>query len=231
MIERYSLGVPASQIGDFFEIEPYGFDKPRFNAAPAQLLPVITAGSQGLSHFYWGTMPQWSKNKSISEKIINVHGEQIAERPTLKKSLKKYRCMVPADGFYVWKRVGKKTNIPYRVRLADKSLFGMAGFWEEFDDETGEVHHTFTIITIPSSGSLGELCERMPLIFNKADGKTWLSNGSEEADLLTLISSPPELVFDCYTISPRINSADIDEATLTQPTPPADQFGNLTLFN
>lgn len=231
MIERYSLAVTPSQVADYFGVEPYGFEHPRYNVAPSQLLPVITVGSQGLSHFYWGTMPQWSKNKSISEKIINVHAEQVAERPTLRKALKKYRCIVPADGFYVWKKVGKKTTIPYRVRMVDKSVFGMAGFWEEFDDETGDVHHTFTLITEVSRGLVASLHDRMPLIMSKEDCKKWTTVDAKEEELLALITSAKEFPLDCYTISPRINTPEKDEASLIQPTPPADQFGNLTLFN
>jgi putative SOS response-associated peptidase YedK len=230
MIERYSVGVSAKQIGDYFEVDPYGFEGPRYNAAPSQLLPVITMGSAGLSHFYWGTMPEWAKNKSISEKIINVRAELIADRPTIRKTLKKSRCLVPADGFYSWKKVGKKISIPYRFQMADKSLFGMAGLWEEFDDENGDVFHTFTLITQPANDSVSMVNERMPVILSKADGKKWLSDKMEE-DPLLFIGVPVTARMENYTISPRINSISTDEASLIQPTPPADQFGNLTLFN
>lgn len=230
MIERYSLGVSARQIGDFFEVEPYGFDRPRFNAAPAQLLPIITVGSAGLSHFYWGTMPQWARNKSLSEKVINVRAELISERPTLRKSLKKNRCLIPADGFYAWKKVGKKTTIPYRFQLPDRSLFGMAGFWEEFDDETGEIFHTFTLITQPANEAVASVSERMPFVLTKAEGKIWLSEPNEET-LLQPAIRPNQVKMENYTISPRINSPLVDEASLIQPAPPADQFGNLTLFS
>lgn len=231
MVERYSIGVPASRIESYFGVEPYGFEKPRYNAAPSQLLPVITTGSKGLSHFYWGTMPQWAKNKSISEKIINVRAEQIAERPTLRKSLEKYRCLVPADGFYGWKKVGKKTSIPYRFQLPDKGIFGIAGFWEEFDDESGEVHHTFSIITTPATGIVATVCERMPLILSKEAGQLWIKENQSEPDLLTLLTTAPGQSLDGYTISPRISQVDFDEPSLLHPTPPTDQFGNLTLFN
>lgn len=230
MIERYSLGVSAKQVGDFFGVEPYGFERPRFNAAPAQLLPVITMGSAGLSHFYWGTMPQWARNKSLSEKVINVRAELIPERPTIRKLLKKFRCVVPADGFYAWKKVGKKTTIPYRFQLPDKSLFGMAGLWEEFDDETGEMFHTFTLITQPANEAIAPVCERMPFVLNKMEVEIWLKETSEE-NLLQLAAAPNRAKMENYTISPRINSPLVDEASLIQPAPPADQFGNLTLFS
>lgn len=232
MIERYSLACTAAQVADHFGVDPYGFEKQRYNAAPSQLLPVITSGSTGLSHFYWGTMPQWAKNKAISEKIINVHCEQISERATLRKSLKKYRCLVPADGFYLWKRLGKKTSIPYRLRPPDKGLFGMAGFWEEFDDETGEVFHTFTLVTCASSSDVAALGERMPAILKKEDYATWLQPEVEEAALLALLEKTSKgIPLENYTVSPRIHDAGNDEASLLLPAPPADQHGNLTLFS
>jgi putative SOS response-associated peptidase YedK len=231
VVERYSLGVQASQIASYFGVDPYGFEKPRYNAAPSQLLPVITMGSKGLSHFYWGTMPQWSKNKSISEKIINLRSELIADRPTMRKSLAKYRCLVPADGFYGWKKVGKKTSIPYRFQLMDKSLFGMAGTWEEFDDETGEVHHTFSLITLPAQPPVDAVCERMPVILTKEGGQRWLAESTSMDEIFNLLQPNPDLKLDGYTVSPRINQIGFDEASLTFPTPPTDQFGNLTLFS
>jgi putative SOS response-associated peptidase YedK len=231
MVERYSVGVSAQQLADFFGVDPYGFEQPRYNAAPAHLLPVITTGSAGLSHFYWGTMPQWAKNKSISEKIINVRGEQIPERPTLKKSLAKLRCLVPADGFYAWKKIGKKTNIPYRLRLPDHSLFGMAAFWEEFEDEAGEQFHTFSIITTPANESVALIADRMPVMLGKAEGKKWLDANSDEAALLALLTPHPAWKMEHYTVSPRINNPEVDDVNLTKPAPPADQFGNLTLFS
>src|SRR5690606_9547141 len=97
----------AVDVPDFFQ--------PKYNAAPTQLLPLITSASpEGISTFYWGTSPEWSKNKTLSEKIINVRAELIQEKVSLRKSLMKGRCIVPADGFYAWKQAGKKTHIPYR---------------------------------------------------------------------------------------------------------------------
>src|SRR5689334_11685018 len=135
MIERYSLTASPEQVGAFFNVDPHGLEKALYNAAPAQLLPVITMNSSGLSHFYWGTAPQWAKDKSIGEKIINIREELISERPAIKKKIARHRCAVPADGFYAWKKLGKKTSVPHRFELQNKGLFSMAGLWEEYDDE------------------------------------------------------------------------------------------------
>src|SRR5262245_2760529 len=133
MIERYSITAPADRVRERFSVDVPAFYRARYNAAPTQLLPVITSTApQGLSHFYWGTSPEWSKNKTLSEKIINLRNESLDEKPALKRAMMRTRCIVPADGFYAWKKVGKKTSIPYRFTLASQELFSFAGIWEEF---------------------------------------------------------------------------------------------------
>ena len=230
MFDRYSIASSPSALAAAFSIDPHGFEKPRYNAAPAQLLPVITTGSAGLSHFYWGTAPEWAKNKSIGEKIINLRVEQIAERPAVKKQIRKYRCIVPADGFYGWKKVGKKTSIPHRFEPIPKALFPMAGVWEEYDDENGNMIHTFMIITVPANESVMGITERMPAILTAEESKRWLAELTSDEQLMECLH-PFNGKLESYPVSPRINDITVDNATLIQPTPPQDQFGNLTLFN
>lgn len=230
MVDRYSLAASASQVETFFSVDPHGFGKPRYNAAPAQLLPVITLGSPGLSHFYWGTAPEWSKNKPIGEKIINTRLEQLVERPTIRKSIKKQRCIVPADGFYGWKKIGKKTAVPYRFELKPKGLFAIAGTWDEYDDEDGNMIHTFMIITVPSSNTIVEITDRMPAILTKEEIAVWMNPDSTEEQLLACLHQYEGLI-EHYSVSPRIADVKADDATMIIPVPPADQHGNLTLFS
>lgn len=231
MIERYSITAIAPQLAERFSIEVPESYKPRYNAAPAQLLPVILLYSKGISFFYWGEAPHWVKNKSISEKWINVRSEQIAEKPVLQKSMKKNRCLIPADGFYVWKKVGKKSLVPYRFTLKTKEVFSMPGFWEEYDDENGDIIHTFTVITSAGSPSIRSVAERVPVIFDAYKEKIWMNAHSNEEELLSVLATEPADSFDSYTIDPRINSLQADDKSLLLPAPPADQFGNLTLFD
>lgn len=231
MIERYSLTASPEQVGAYFGVESHGYTKPHYNAAPSQLLPVIMMNSKGLSHFYWGSAPERSKNKAIGEKIINVRLEQIADRPAIRKRLASSRCAVPADGFYAWKKVGKKTSIPNRFELQGKGLFSIAALWEEYDDENGDQFHTFTIVTRPASRWVESIHDRMPAVLDIDSHHQWLSPDADEATLLPLLDKCASFAFDHYTISPRINSSVNNDATLVIPTPPADQFGNLTLFD
>ena len=231
MSSRYSICASAAQLSERFSVEvPEGY-APRYNAAPGNLLPVITnTGPQGVSFFYWCLDPKWAKNKPISEKIINVQAELIPEKTSHRKTLARHRCLVPADGFYEWKKVGKKITIPYRYTLKNKGLFSIAALWEEYEDDD-ESYHTFTMITAPSNGMVALTNDRMPAILLPEDEQQWLSNTGDEKQWLSVLKTFPEAALDNYSISPRINSLTPNDATLILPAPPADQFGNLTLFD
>jgi putative SOS response-associated peptidase YedK len=232
MSSRYSISLNAAALEKRFEIDvPAGY-KPRYNAAPSQLLPVITnTGSAGLSFFYWGIAPEWAKNKAISEKLIHTREDGIKEKPALRKTLQKQRCLIPADGFYAWKRVGKKTQIPYRFELKNKQSFAIAGLWEEYDDENGTFIHTFTLITTKANDVLSPFQDSMPVLMETGLEKEWLRNDLSEEKLLNCLKSNLSNQLDFFSISPRINNLINDDAMLMRPAPASDQFGNLTLFD
>lgn len=232
MIERYSLTATTTKIKDRFEADVLDSYAPHYNAAPTHLLPVImTSSPHGVSTFYWGTSPAWSKNKTLSEKIINIRSEAILEKPMLRKGMMKNRCLIPADGFYAWKKVGKKTSIPYRIIANDQDLFSFAGIWEEFEDTEGNEFHTFSIITIVANKMVATIQERMPVILTKDTEKIWMDMHSTESDLMRVLTAYPAEKMNNYPVSAQINNADTNVPSLITPTPPVDQFGNLTLFD
>lgn len=231
MCSRYSIVAQAQDIADRFQVDVPDFYKPHYNAAPTQLLPVVTHDSpQGISHFYWGAEPARARNKALSERIINTRVEWLSEKPVLKKALMQRRCVVFADGFYDWKRVGKKLSIPYRFVRQDRALFAMAGIWEEYEDEAGDHAHTFSIFTTIANQVVETVAERMPAMLTPEAEKLWLNPQASEAQLLQLLRPYPAEWMDLYSVSHRLNSAEVDLPSLILPAPPADQYGNLTLF-
>jgi putative SOS response-associated peptidase YedK len=232
MIDRYSITASASTLSDRFGVDVPEFYKPRYNATTTQLLPVITLSApQGISNFYWGTSPAWAKNKPVSEKIANVRTETILEKAAQQKSIIKNRCIVPADGFYAWKRLGKKSFSPFRFVSRDSGLFSFAGVWDEYDDTEGNQFHTFSIITVQANSLVASIQERMPVILDPKGEAVWLGKDSTEADLLGLLKPLEPEYLNHYSVSPRISDNAADVPSLIIPAPPADQFGNLTLFD
>jgi putative SOS response-associated peptidase YedK len=232
MIDRYSITASADQVAARFSVDVPEFYHARYNASPTQLLPVITSSApEGVSLFYWGTAPEWAKNKNLSEKFVNLRSEDFAEKPTLKKALRTQRCIIPADGFYGWKKVGKKTNIPYRFVFKSGEIFSFPALWEEFEDSEGHQIQTFAIITISSDNTVSIIQERMPVILNPQTEKIWLDKSADDEQVMNVLSSSATTGINYYPVSPKISEKNIDVPSLIIPTPPADQHGNLTLFD
>ena len=230
MISRYSLSADATTVSQRFSVDPTPAYEMTYNAAPAQLLPVMTQESpNGMSFFYWGAPPAWAKNKPLGERLINTHTEHLTGKPAIRKMLKKQRCLVPADGFFIWKRIGKKASVPYRFTLPDKSPFGMAGLWEEYEDEQNVPHHTFSLITAPSNPSVLDYSERMPAILTPEQERLWLGEDDRDDWPSLLSACTHELVH--YSVSTLVNDPACNDKRVVLPAPAADQFGNLTLFD
>lgn len=232
MLERYSIGQSAEELKQRFEVEVTDAYQPRYNAAPTQLLPVITnQHPEGFSFFYWGQVPQWSNNRAISGKLINSEVEQLLEKATLKNALTNKRCLVPADGFYAWQTISKKSKVPHRFILNQRIPFAMAGLWEEYEDDNDQVVHTFRIITTPANELVVGTDQRMPAILDPENERAWLSDQSDTDTLVEMLKPFPAENMGSYTISSQINSIKVDRPELVSPAPANDQFGNYTLFS
>lgn len=229
---QYTITAEPEDLRARFRIDVPEFYKKRYNAAPAQLLPVILAEQpEGLSFFYWGLFPGLNRNKTVSEKVITRRAEDMLIKPLYRKILGSHRCLIPADGFYIWKPLTRKAMVPYRVTFPSMGLVSFSAIWEEFEDDLGVQQHTFSVITVPAQGKSAELYERMPLVLSPASEERWLDLRTSESEIrriLEVTEIPPS---DYYSVTPAIEDTSKDSPLMILPAPPADQFGNLTLFD
>ncbi len=231
MCGRYSLGKRKIELEERFQAEMLTDFNPRYNIAPTQLLPVITSASpKGFSFFYWGITPDFGNNRPVSQKLINAKSETINDKVSLKNAFQKRRCIIPADGFFEWKTLGKKTRIPYRFALRDEEVFSFAGIWDEYESVGGEIKHTFLLLTTSPNETVAEVHDRMPVILSREMEKVWLDSYAKEDDLMKALRPlSPDLMIS-YTVSPLVNSIQNDSPALIRRTSPMDQHGNYTLF-
>ncbi|WP_209330326.1 SOS response-associated peptidase [Lunatimonas salinarum] len=231
MCGRYSLAKSKAVLEERFKAEMLEPFQPRYNIAPTQLAPVITSDSpMGFSHFYWGITPEFARNKPVAQRFINARAETIRETASFKNSFRKKRCLVPADGFFEWKKMGKRTKIPYRFTLLDEGLFAFAGIWDEYENTEGEVQHTFLLLTTAPNGMVNEVHDRMPVILDRDAESTWLNPSTSEETLVALLRPYAEENMLSYTVSPLVNHISNDSPAVIRKTMPMDQFGNYTLF-
>lgn len=221
MCGRFSISKEKDEIEDRFEIhiDPAMFSK-TYNATPSQTLPIITNTAPEQASFHkWGLIPHWAKDESNGNKLINARGETIAEKPSFRDAAEKRRCLVITDGFYEWQRSGGEKQ-PYRITLADESLFTFAGLWESWSAPDGRDVRTFTIITTEPNGLMKPIHKRMPVMLTPENERVWISDEPLEK-VLYLLKPYDEKEMNAYPVSSRVNSPknnDISILNITQQT-------------
>ncbi|GHE62587.1 MAG: SOS response-associated peptidase [Bacteroidota bacterium] len=232
MLPNFSIASEAQLIQEHFSVEVPDNHQGTFNAQPTQLLPAITSADPDvLSYFYWGIHPSFTKSKGVSHKLLYAPVETLLSKASQRKSLKQQRCIIPADSFYDWKDLGKKEQVPYRFYLQNNSLFGIAGIWDTFETEDGEQVNTFMILTTEASGDVSEVTSRMPAILNEDLMMEWLNDSNTAESILEFVKPFSDEPIKHYTINPRLADPNFNGSALWEKVPPANQFGNLTLFS
>jgi putative SOS response-associated peptidase YedK len=62
-------------------------------------------------------------------RMINARSETAGTKPAFRDALQFRRCLIPADGFYEWRKMGK-TKQPYCFEVGPGELFAFAGIWD-----------------------------------------------------------------------------------------------------
>jgi len=216
MCGRYRLKDPKRAF-DWLEVVPSFDMHPRFNIAPAQRVPVVT-GAGHIEEMTWGLDPVWAREKS--KLLINARSETVREKRSLKASFAQRRCLVPADGFYEWSKVGKR---PHLFTVGRDAPFAIAGIWET----AGEVPRC-CLLTTAANSVLAPVHDRMPVIVSREDWVEWFSPGELAERSFQRIMAPyrPDAMF-VAAVSPLVNSARIDDPGCCEAEhPPAQQtFG------
>jgi putative SOS response-associated peptidase YedK len=169
----------------------------------------------------WGLVPLWAQKPAIGNQMINARCETLDQRPSFKQLLGSRRCLVPADGFFEWRRVGKG-KIPMRVRMKDQRPFTMAGLWDVCRDPDGEELYTFTIITTDANKLLRPRHDRMPLILDPLAARQWLDPIFTSFRMLSALMQPfPSELMETYEVSRLVNDPKNDSPACIDPAIPA----------
>lgn len=236
MCGRYTLLRGADAVAERFEAYCGGLSfGPRYNIAPTQAAPIVVEADQGrqLLLARWGLIPFWARDPAIGDRLINARAETIAEKPSFKHAFARRRCIVPATGFYEWKRLPTGSQ-PYYIRRKDHALFGMAGLWDTWESPDGSPVVSFTIITARPNAMVAPLHNRMPAILSVQDEAVWLGGPSpgtgsqldaQAAEaLLQLLRPYPEEFLTAYPVSRIVNNPSNEDPRCVQPLPDGPSF-------
>jgi putative SOS response-associated peptidase YedK len=189
-----------------------------YNIAPTQLVGAVRVVNETREYadLKWGLIPSWAKDDSFAARLINARAETLADKPSFRNAYRKRRCLIPASGFYEWETTpdGKQ---PHYFYLKEKDIFGFGGLWEEWlDKETGELIGSCTIITTEANAVLEPIHERMPVILERENYRTWLDPASDMDSVGKLLMPFDAELIDHHRVSkavgnPRNNGEELTE--------------------
>jgi putative SOS response-associated peptidase YedK len=211
LARRWSIPIPAQR------------DLPiSWNVAPSSEVLAIRlkrdTKAQAFDWLKWGLVPYWSKDKRIAYSTINARAETIDRAPAFRTAFQRRRCLIPADGFYEWRKT-RPPKVPFHIALREQSPFCFAGIWDAWKDPaSGEWSRTCSIITTEANELIAQIHDRMPVILREADFPIWLGEPGE-AELKALLRPYPAEEMQMWEISGRVNTPANDDPAVIEPVP------------
>jgi putative SOS response-associated peptidase YedK len=160
----------------------------------------------------WGLIPFWSKDAKVGFSTINAKAETVATAPAFREAFKTRRCLIPADAFYEWQKIGAKTRQPFDIGMKDGSPYAFAGLWERWrDPATKEPLETFAVITTDPNELLQPLHDRMPVILEPKDYDRWLQPGDPAHPPIDLLRAFQAEQMTAWRVDPRVGNVRNDD--------------------
>ena len=137
--------------------------------------------------------------------MINAKAESDAMKSAYRNAFKKGRCLIVADGFYAWKKVGS-TKQPFFVRLHDDEPFAFAGLSEHWH-RGDQVIDSCAVITTEQNKLMEGIHDGMQVILSPEDYELWLeSDFHGQGKLLKMLTPYPAEEMEAYPVSIVVNN-------------------------
>ncbi|PKN80841.1 MAG: DUF159 family protein [Candidatus Cloacimonetes bacterium HGW-Cloacimonetes-1] len=179
-----------------------------YNVAPTNAVAavIVKQNHKLLTFFRWGLIPSWSPELPKFQ-MINIRAETIAEKPTFRNGLRYRRCLIPANGFYEWR---KKDKQPFFIHSAGSDILWMAGIYDTWTGSDGSFVPSCGIITTQSNSTIAPLHDRMPVLIN-TEMATWLDpNFTDTASLRALLVPANDSEIAYYPVSKTVNRVGVN---------------------
>jgi putative SOS response-associated peptidase YedK len=194
----------------------------RYNVAPTQAVFAIAEHRRArlLVSFTWGLVPRWARERRNGPPLINARAETVADRPAFRDAFRRRRCLIPADGFYEWRRDGGR-RVAHFIRHVGGRTLAFAGLWDTWRDPAhpdAPPLRTCAIVTTVANEGLRPLHDRMPVILPSDAWDVWLDpDHGDEMLLRPLLAPADEGLLTFHPVSAEVNDHRNDHRGLVEP--------------
>lgn len=205
MCGRFVLLTDLRAIIESFHVQDVACEyRPGHNISPGQeIAAVIHDDRNRLVGYRWGLIPSWAKDPSIGNRMYNARAETLTEKPSFRNAFQKRRCLVVADGFYEWQKIGRIRK-PLHFSLKSGNPFGLAGLYETWISPDQKPVHTCTIITTEPNGLMQPIHDRMPVMVPKEREAAWIDpDNHHQKELLSILTPYPADEMMMSEVDPR----------------------------
>lgn len=217
MCGRFVIAKPLSLFAEYFKANNHFIGQENYNVAPTSQIPVIceTGNIRQIQAMRWGLIPHWFNKGAPGVGQINARSETLSEKPTFRNLLISRRCLIPATGFYEWKK-GRVKQPVYFCRK-DRLPMAFAGLWDEWKNPAGEIIQSCTIITTGANRLMSTIHHRMPLILDDTNADHWLSDKTGKNDIPLICELPAMDGLDAWPVGFAVNRPDINTPECIEP--------------
>lgn len=237
MCGRFALTATPDQTAAFAGLVDLEDFPARYNIAPTQPILTVVAGEPRAPGsnlpdrrallVRWGLIPSWVKDPADFPLLINARAESASEKASFKTAMRHRRVLIPASGFYEWKRTGPNTRQAYWLRPRSGGLVAFAGLIETWSEPGGSEIDTGAILTTRATADVADIHDRMPVVIEPEYFSAWLDCRTREPrDVSNLLRSPQQGFFEAIPVSDRVNKVanvgpDIQQRVETAPEKPS----------
>ena len=180
-----------------------------YNIAPTQTIPVLTHRDEGdawsLDPMRWWLTPFWSSGPSTRYSMFNAKSETLAKSRAYREPFKSRRCIVPASGYYEWKKESG-AKLPYYIEPDGEPGFAFAGLWDSWQGED-QVIESCTIITAAAPVSMKHIHHRIPVHLTADQARNWVSNETPVQVLQGMLAPEIRVSIRVTPVSTVVNNA------------------------
>lgn len=224
MSKRFVLNATKENIQAFFAVgHTMDFNiEPNFNVSTGDLCPIIITeeNTRKLVQAKWGLIPPGVEDERAGKENYNYQIEDAPKNKRLRSVLKNQRALIPASGFYKWKRTENKAT-PFYVRLLSSDVIALAGIYDLWKSPSGRELYSFALLTDQANALLDPISERRPLVIKPEDFDDWLNKDIAADVVLQKIEAYPSTLTEMIVnrVDDAVNDINNNDPSLIQPIP------------